>query len=246
MSKTPEDLYREREKRVLDAIALKKPDRVPVMALFSFFPAKYSGVTVREIMYDPEKQWKAYWRTMTEFEPDMDQNPFALRYLGPLLETLDFRQLKWPGHGISDNFTYQFVEGEYMMADEYEAFLFDPTDFMIRTYWPRVFGSLEAFRKISPPRHIVTYAMGMAFGFAPFNTPEVAAGLDALKKAGERSMEIARYAASYTLKAKEAGFPMQYGGFTQAPFRYPGRLFPGHEGSHARYVPKAERGDKGV
>ena len=230
MEKTPEELYREREKRVLDAIALKKPDRVPVVAMFSFFPAKYSGVTIREIMYDPEKQWKAYWRTMIEFEPDMDQNPFALRYLGPLLETLDFRQLKWPGHGISGNFSYQFVEGEYMMADEYEEFLFDPTDFMIRKYWPRVFGGLAGFRKISPPRHIVTYAMGMSFGFAPFNTPEVAAGLDLLKKAGEKSMEIASYAASYTQEAKKAGFPMQYGGFTQAPFDTLGDYFRGTKG----------------
>ena len=72
--------------------------------------------------------------------------------------------------------------------------------------------------------------MGMAFGFAPFNTPEVAAGLDALKKAGEKSMEIARYAASYTLKAKEAGFPMQYGGFTQAPFDTLGDYFRGTKG----------------
>ena len=230
MSKTPEELYREREKRVLDAIALKKPDRVPVMAIFSFFPAKYSGVTVREIMYDPEKLWKAYWRTMIEFEPDMDQNPFALRYLGPLLETLDFRQLKWPGHGISGNFTYQFVEGEYMMADEYEEFLFDPTDFMIRKYWPRVFGNLGAFQKIPPPRHIVTYAMGTPFGFAPFNTPEVAASLDTLKKAGEKSMEIASYSASYTLEARKAGFPMQYGGFTQAPFDTLGDYFRGTKG----------------
>ncbi len=230
MSKTTEELYREREKRVLDAIALTKPDRVPVVALFSFFPAKYSNMTVREVMYDPEKQWKAYWRTLTEFEPDMDQNPFALRFIGPLLDTLDFRQLKWPGHGISDNFTYQFVEDEYMMADEYEAFLFDPTDFMIRKYWPRVFGALGGLGKISPPRHIVTYAMGMPFGFAPYNTPEVAASLDALKAAGEKSMEIAKYAASYTAKAKEAGFPMQYGGFTQAPFDTLGDYFRGTKG----------------
>jgi uroporphyrinogen-III decarboxylase len=198
--------------------------------MFSFFPAKYSGLTVREVMYDPEKLWKAYWRTMIEFEPDMDHNPFGLRYLGPLLETLDFRQLKWPGHGVPDNVSYQFVEGEYMRADEYDEFLFDPTDFMIRKYWPRVFGSLAGLGKISPPRNIVTYSMGAPFGFAPFGAPETAIALDALKKAGEKSMEIASYAASYTQKAKEAGFPMQYGGFTQAPFDALGDYFRGTKG----------------
>ena len=52
-------------------------------------------------MYDPEKLWKAQWKIMTEFQQDMEQNPFALRFLGPILETLDYKQLQWPGHGVS-------------------------------------------------------------------------------------------------------------------------------------------------
>ena len=230
MEKTAEELYREREKRVLDAVALEKPDRVPLMVMFSFFPARYSGMTVREVMYDPEKLWAAHWKTMTEFEPDMDQNPFGLRFLGPLLESLDFRQLKWPGHGVGDTFSYQFVEGEYMGADEYDHFLFDPTDFMIRRYWPRVFGALGPLERLSPPRSIVTYSMGAAFGFAPFSSPEVGAALEALKKAGECSARIAAYAQSFTQKARAAGFPMQYGGFTQAPFDTLGDYFRGTKG----------------
>ncbi len=230
MTTTPEELYAEREKRVLDAIALKKPDRVPVTALFSFFPAAYSGITVEDVLYDPEKLEKAYWRVMTEFAPDMDQNPFALRFIGPHLDTLDHTQLKWPGHGLASDVTYQFVEGEYMTADEYDHFLFDPTDFMLRKYWPRAFAALKGFEKINPPRNIVTYAMGMAFGFAPFSTPEVASALDTLKKAGEQSVRVATYAAAFTKKAKEAGFPMQYGGFTQAPFDTLGDYFRGTKG----------------
>jgi uroporphyrinogen-III decarboxylase len=84
--KTPEELYAEREKRVLDAIALKKPDRVPIMVMFGFFPARYLGMTVQDVMYDPEKLWKAQWKTMVEFQQDMEQNPFGLRFLGPILD----------------------------------------------------------------------------------------------------------------------------------------------------------------
>lgn len=29
----------------------------------------------------------------------MCDNPFPIRHLSPTLEALDFRQLKWPGHG---------------------------------------------------------------------------------------------------------------------------------------------------
>jgi hypothetical protein len=118
MKEDKAELYSQREKRVNDAIALRVPDRVPILVLFGFFPAKYSGMTVNEVMYDPDKMMSAQLKTLLEFEPDMDQAPFANRFLGPVLEALDFRQLKWPGHGMAADHTYQFVEGEYMMEDE--------------------------------------------------------------------------------------------------------------------------------
>ena len=37
MSKTADELFREQEKRVLDAIALKKPDNVLVVFMLRFF-----------------------------------------------------------------------------------------------------------------------------------------------------------------------------------------------------------------
>ena len=54
MGKTPQELYEEREKRVKDAVALKTPDRVPVVVSMGFLPARYSGMTIQEIMYDPD------------------------------------------------------------------------------------------------------------------------------------------------------------------------------------------------
>jgi len=223
-------MYRQREKRVEDAIALRVPDRVPIEVLFGFFPAKYAGMTVEEVMYDPERMWESQWKVLTEFEPDMEQNPYAVRFLGPILETLDFKLLKWPGHGVAADLTYQFVEGEYMKADEYDHFLLDPSDFMVRTYWPRVFGALKGLEKLSPARGIITYYMGVPFGFAPFNLPEVVDALEAMKKAGQESMRIASYSRRYAAAAKEAGFPMQFGAFTQAPFDTLGDFFRGTKG----------------
>ncbi len=230
MGKTSEELYREREKRVNDAIALGVPDRVPIMVLFGFFPAKYSGMTVEEVMYDPEKLGEAQLKTILEFKPDMDQNPYAIRFLGPILEVLDFKQLKWPGHGVPANLTYQFVEGEYMKAEEYDHFLLDPSDFMMRKYWPRICGSLKGFEKLGPIHSIITYYMGIPFGFAPFSLPEVIEALETLKKAGQESVRIATYSRAFTVKAKEAGFPMQFGAFTQAPFDTLGDFFRGTKG----------------
>lgn len=70
----------------------------------------------------------------------MYENPYPVRFLGRILEVLEYKQLKWPGHGVDSYHTYQFIEGEYMKADEYNAFLFDLSDYMVRTYWPRIFG----------------------------------------------------------------------------------------------------------
>ncbi len=230
MGKSPRELYQEREKRVLDAIALKKPDRVPIMVMFGFFPARYVGMSVKEFMYDPEKLWKAQWKTLIDFEPDMDQSPYGLRFLGPLLETLEFKQLLWPGHGLTSDHSYQFVEGEYMMPDEYDHFLLDPSDFMVRRYWPRVCGALKGLEKLRPLHSIITYYMGFGTGLAPFSSPEVEEALEALKRAGQKSAQIASYGRLYAEKAKEAGFPLQSGGITQAPFDTLGDFFRGTKG----------------
>ncbi|HVN97868.1 MAG TPA: uroporphyrinogen decarboxylase family protein [Syntrophorhabdaceae bacterium] len=230
MKKTPQELYREREKRVLDATQLKKPDRVPIMVMFGFFPARYVGMSVKEFMYDPDKLWKAQWKALTDFAPDMDQSPYGLRFLGPLLDALDFKQLLWSGHGLTSDHSYQFVEGEYMLAEEYDHFLLDPSDFIVRRYWPRVCGALKGLEKLRPLHSIITYYMGFGTGLAPFSFPEVEQALEALKRAGQKSAQIASYGRLYSEKAKEAGFPLQSGGITQAPFDTLGDFFRGTKG----------------
>ena len=42
--KSPAELYKEREKRIDDAVHVRIPDRVPVEMSFGYFPAKYTGM----------------------------------------------------------------------------------------------------------------------------------------------------------------------------------------------------------
>jgi len=88
---------------VLKAVNFEEPDRVPIMGLFGFFPAKCAGITCEEAMYDYDKTLKAWVDMIVELEPDMDDNPFPQRFWGRILENLDVRQLVWPGHGIGAN-----------------------------------------------------------------------------------------------------------------------------------------------
>ena len=57
MINPPEVLYQERIKRVQDVIELREPDRVPIVGLFGFFPAKYTGITCEEAMFEFTKEY---------------------------------------------------------------------------------------------------------------------------------------------------------------------------------------------
>jgi uroporphyrinogen-III decarboxylase len=217
VSKTPDELFQEREQRLNDVIELKTPDRVPIMSLLGYLPALWAGISVREAMYDADKCMDAWTKTMQDFEPDMADNPFTIRFLGPTLESLDFKQLNWAGHGVDDHTPYQFVEGEYMKEDEYDQFLFDPTDFIIRRYWPRVFNAFKPFETLPPIREIMSYYMGLT-NFFFFSTPEMTEALDALSKAAQGAKEMVTNAVAFVERMKSLGFPMQFGGTSQAPF----------------------------
>jgi uroporphyrinogen-III decarboxylase len=217
VGKTAEELFQEREKRVNDAVQLREPDRVPVMCHSGFFPALYAGITCEEAMYDMDKVMVAWTKFLEDFEPDMVDNPFSTRYLGAVLDTLDYKQLKWAGHGLKQNASYQFLEDEYMRDDEYDQFLFDPTDFIIRTYWPRIFGALRPFETLPPLHDIIAYYMGLG-KFAVFGSAPMITALEALTEAAKKAQKMNEGARAWAARCKELGFPLQSGVLTQAPF----------------------------
>jgi len=221
-------IYRAREKRVKDAIELKVPDRVPVTASFGSFPAKYCGCTIEAMMYDPKKLWEVQMKTTLDFKPDIAQNPFARMLMGPLLDLLDYKQMKWPGRQLSPNVPFQFVEDEYMKADEYDHFLSDPMDFMVHKYWPRISGSLKGLEKL-PPLMNFTYYMGLG-AFAAFSLPEVQEALNILRKSGQEAARVNSYVGRFNEKLNEEGFPTMDGANASAPFDTLGDFFRGTKG----------------
>ena len=221
-------LFQAREKRIFDAVALKVPDRVPITASFYFFPARYYGYTMQELMYDPQKLWDSHMRVTLEFEPDLAQNPYGLTLLGPILDTLGYLQMQWPGGQLEANVPYQFVEGEYMKADEYDHFLSDPLDFIVRRYWPRISDSLKPLADLPSLTHNTNFLDYGIFGI--FANPAMQAVLDTVKKAGQQTGEIIEYSRKFTKKLIEEGFPSQGGGRAQAPFDQLGDYLRGTKG----------------
>ncbi len=212
---------------MLDAVALRKPDRVPIVLLFGAFASRYAGITREEELYDLEKSYGANLETTVDFGPDMTSAPLTF---GSVLETLDYRQLKWAGHNLPDGSGYQYVEGEYMKADEYDAFLFDPSDFIMRLYWPRIMGRLGIFGQLPPVRSFISYFFGLTSGFIPFGTPAGIDALNVLKNAADESAKSLGAMQNYAGKVKAAGFPMFFASGTQAPFDTLGDYFRGTKG----------------
>jgi hypothetical protein len=228
MTVTAENLYKIREKRVTDAIQLKVPDRVPVTASFAFFPAHYCGCTKEEMMYDPEKLWEVHLKTTRDFEPDIAQNPFPGTYLGPLLDVLDYKQMQWPGGQLGPDVPYQFVEAEYMKADEYDHFLSEPMDFLVRKYWPRISGALKGLEMLPSFDGYLRY-MNLGI-FQSLSHPELQKALETLLKAGKVAEQMGSYSRRFSATLKEEGFPTFGGGHSLAPFDILGDTLRGTKG----------------
>jgi len=228
MTENKEALFKAREKLITDAVELRESDRVPVTASFYFFPARYYGHTIRDVMYDPDKMFDTHVSAALEFQPDLAQNPFGLLFLGPLLEALDYRQMQWAGGQLPADVPFQFVEGEYMKADEYDHFFSDPVDFVVRTYWPRISGALKAFESL-PSLKSFTQFMGYG-SFGIFADPAMQEALDAVKKAGQEAERMGMYYSRFEERMHEEGFPTQGGGAAQAPYDLLGDFFRGTKG----------------
>ncbi len=190
--------YKARVTRLTNAILLRKPDRVPVTPHLGEFAAAYCGYTEKDMWYDADKVIEVATRCTLEL--DFDAKADASAPQGVAYEIIDERQRRWPGHGLPDDAAVQFIEGEYMKADEYDAFILDESDFRMRTYLPRVWGSAEGLHQLS-------------FGAVrSFGLPEVQAALKKLMQAGEEARRYEARISAANKKLNELGYPDLRGG----------------------------------
>lgn len=222
-----ENAYKARLTRIVDAIQLKEPDRVPVILPAGIFPAYYAGKTLKTVMFDYDELLQAWRKFLHDFNGDTHSSP-AVIPPGKVSEILKSKTSKWPGHGLpEDARMFQFVEGEYMKADEYDALIKDPSDFYLRLFLPRAFGELEPIQKLSP----LTYSLGMPTAFlGSYTRPDIRTAFRAILEAGEELAKWREVVADFNREANNAGFPSLRGGITMAPFDTIGDTLRGTKG----------------
>jgi hypothetical protein len=217
ISAEAQEAYKARVLLIKDAIQLKKqPSRIAICPSAGHFPVQYGGISMYDAMYDYDALSQAWKKYCDDLTPDAYNAPTTV-VPGRVLDILDFKLCRWPGHGVSEKNGYQYVEKAYMKADEYQDLIDDPTGFFMNTYFPRIFGALKPLQKMPllPPVNEIPCIPPALF---PFGDKETQAAFGNLAKAGEETIRwrdaLRRLNASITGK----GYPAFSGGFTKAPF----------------------------
>jgi hypothetical protein len=206
--KTVDQLRNEREKRINDAIMLRLPDRVPVSIQTGVFACRYAGIPISTMYYDHVAYWEACVKTIVDFEPDSG-NIMAAGTSGLVNELLDVRTQRWPGGNLPPDIPYQFVEGEYMKEGEYDIFLSDPSDFLLRHYLPRIYGTLEPLAKLPPIRNMVGGFFGGIIGILAL--PEFKELGEKLSRAAAEQDRLMKVSIELSEMAEQLGYPSQFG-----------------------------------
>lgn len=229
VSPEAEEAYRERGTLMKDAIQLKRtPSRIPVCPSAGFFPIQYAGVTMYDAMYDYDILTRAWEQFFDDFTPDAYNAPTTI-VPGKVLEILDFKLYRWPGRGLSKEQEYQYVEKEYMRADEYQDLIDDPTGFFMNIYFPRIFGTLKPLEKMPlfPPVNEIPLIPPAVI---PFGTEEVQSAFKNLMGVGEETIRWITAVRRLNGLVMGKGYPAFSGGFTKAPFDVVGDTLRGTRG----------------
>jgi hypothetical protein len=219
--------YQERAKRFRDALELKTPDRVPIAGLGGAFIYRRAGIPQKATMYDRwEEAAKAVLKFQQDFQPDSSAATFMM--CGASMELLGQTNMKWAGRGLPDDVQYQFVEQEYMKADEYARFLGDPSDYVLRAFLPRQYTGLKGLKKLP-----WFGSDGIQIGgrvIASFMDPEVQEAFGILKRAAEMSLIPAKISMKTANRLQAMGYPRLFMGFGAAPFDVLGDTLRGTKG----------------
>jgi uroporphyrinogen-III decarboxylase len=219
-------LYQYRAGLIMDAVKLKKtPDRVPVVPLAIFAPVMLYGYSGMQAMYDPHILGKVCLDYTRDYDVDATVIPPMVMY-GPALDVLGYELYKWPGHGVKEELSYQFVEKEYMKAEDYDHFIADPSDYWFRVWLPRTHASLAPLAELPPLYGTMELPMAGPW-LCSLGAPPIQAAYKALLEAGRVSFEWIQALGPYIGQMVASGYPIYAGGVAKAPFDVLGDSFRG-------------------
>jgi len=210
------ELYGQRAKRFADIVQLKQPDRVPTLMLSAGIVPRYSGITFADTYYNAEKVVAATLKFIEDFQPEYTL--FNGSATGKAYDILGYNAYKWPGGNLPDNVPFQYIEAEYMPAEDYDALINNPEGYMLRTYLPRVCDNLQGLRLL-PSMFSTVEMLGVGMWLGGLSAPPLMESLTRLAQAIDHvrnSMMTGMQTAAKIVG--RYGCPGLVGGVAKAPF----------------------------
>lgn len=164
MAQEPKDLAQKRYERIMAAINLEEPDKVPFRGFGGDIIPAYYGISYQEFCFEYDKALKAIEKFLKDFPCDwssaglagLDGRVFSVAFAnwpevtvnttfitGPMHKVLEDKYYRYPGVETSENSSPQFIGGTFMEADEYDKLIEDPVKFVAETVLPRACKNLE-------------------------------------------------------------------------------------------------------
>jgi hypothetical protein len=222
-----EKKYKARATRMMKAIKMEIPDRVPVHIPPGSIVAYNAGLTLHEVLYDTKNIIPAWKKWLQDYDQDSADTPGF--FSGKAYEILDYKVSKWPGHGLPvTQSMHQFVEKEYMNADEYDLLMKDPFDFGLRYFTPRTWG---AFAPLANIRSLSSYYGLPQRLMAMCLDPAFQKLFKAIWEASQENAKWQNVNFECSRIAMEMGFPPLGGGIGLAPFDTVADMLRGTSGS---------------
>jgi len=219
--------YRVRATRMIKAIKMEEPDRVPVHIAGNSMIAYNAGYTLKDVLYDYSKIFPSWKKWLEDYDQDSNDAPgfFPAR----VYEILGSKTIRWPGGGLPDNAALQnFVEKEYMQPDEYDLFMNNQFDFGARCFTPRTWSAFEPLAKLPPfnsyqglPNQLMAMCLAPAF-------QEL---FKKIREAAEEQAKFNKVVGECARLSIESGYPPLMGGAMLAPFDTVADMLRGTRGS---------------
>lgn len=209
-------LFQEKLQRVEDAIALKEPDHVPICPCIGIVPYALDGCSNRDSMYNFPRATQALVNFYKKY-PMMDAMMHQGFNSGKANELAGSTMIDWPGKPgtkVPDQSTFQVMEYEYMLEDEYEEVLQDFTGFMLRKYIPRAYPNLKGLQDIK-------FVPNIILGTPPLSGLYSEDALKAYEILGEMAKAERERRTSYencNSQIEKMGFPAFFNGGGEVPF----------------------------
>ena len=136
-----EALYATRLHRYTTAMRNEKPDRVPIRPFVAEFTGNHSGHNCQQLAHDYNQAFESARKCAADFEWDAVVSNMVYVWTG-LTQAIGLKYWGIPGIDVPADRGFQYVEPPedeaFMLPDEYDQLIEDPTGFLYNVWLPRV------------------------------------------------------------------------------------------------------------